>query len=266
MRWIVGGIAGWLAAMAPLLGVNIAGYASVFDSNTAVVAGAIALFGSILLGGMVTGVIAGRPSSVRAGGATTTLPAGVVAALLYIISLITVVMMAIRIEAAPAVVADHPLRISGAIVCLGAILLGVSLVFGVLTGRFVHQGADQRADQRADQGKSQAQGRSAAQQNSTQPSQPDNAGFPGRSSHGANQGAHTPYPAMRGRVDSQHTRESTRDRRNGGAQGDQPDYDSQQHGYGSYDEHQPARYSPGTGSREGGSSRGRDDVGREGRR
>ena len=62
MRWIAGGIAGWLAAVLPLLGVNIAGYANVFDTETAVVAGASALIGGILLGGLVTGLIAGRSS------------------------------------------------------------------------------------------------------------------------------------------------------------------------------------------------------------
>src|SRR5690349_15870086 len=169
MRWIVGGIAGWLAAMAPLLGVNIAGYANVFDSNTAVIAGGAALLGSILLGGLVTGLIAGRPSSARAGGALATLPAGILAAFLYVISLITVVMVAIRVGAAPTVVAEHPLRISGAVICLGAILLGMSLLVGVLTGKRTGQGVSQAG----------VQGRSAVQQGTTRPGQPSRGAYPG---------------------------------------------------------------------------------------
>ena len=184
MRWIVGGIGGWLAAMAPLLGVNIAGYASVFDSNTAVIAGAAALFGSILLGGLATGLIAGRPSSGRTGAASATLPAGVLAAFLYIISLITVVMVAIRIGAAPTVVAEHPLRISGAVVCLGAILLGMSLLVGVLTGKRTGQGTSQ----------SQSKARSGVQHDMTRPSQPSRSAFPG---------ANAPHSAGREDSDSQ---------------------------------------------------------------
>ena len=174
MRWIAGGIAGWLAAMAPLLGVNIAGYANVFDSNTAVIAGAAALFGGILLGGLAPGLIAGRPSpsSACAGGAPATLPAGVLAAFLYSISLITVVMVAIRVGAAPTVVAEHPLRISGAIVCLGAILLGMSLLVGMLTGKRTGQGTSQ----------AQSQARPVVQQGMARPGQPSRSAYPGETS------------------------------------------------------------------------------------
>jgi hypothetical protein len=230
MRWIVGGIAGWLAAMAPLLGVNIAGYANVFDSNTAVIAGAAALLGSILLGGLVTGLIAGRPSSARAGGALATLPAGALTAFLYIISLITVVMVAIRVGAAPTVVAEHPLRISGAVVCLGAILLGMSLLVGVLTGK--------RSGQRT----SQAQGSSTLRQGMARPSQPGYGGHPSQPSRGAYPGASASQGSGR------------------------QDYESQRRGYGGYDERQPVRYPPGPSQRQVGGSPGRGDDWRDERR
>lgn len=232
MRWIVGGIAGWLAAMAPLLGVNIAGYANVFDSNTAVIAGAGALFGSMLLGGLVAGLIAGRAPSARAGGASATLPAGGLAAFLYIISLITVVMVAIRVGAAPTVVAEHPLRISGAVICLGAILLGVSLLTGVLAKKRTGHGTSQ----------AQMQGRSTGQQGMARPGQPGYGGNPSQSSRGAYPGAHTPYSAGR------------------------DNYDSQRRGSGGYDERQPVRYPPDASSRQSGSNFGRDDDWHEGRR
>lgn len=222
MRWIAGGIAGWLAAMAPLLGVNIAGYANVFDSNTAVIAGAAALLGSILLGGLVTGLIAGRSSSARAGGALATLPAGILAAFLYSISLITVVMVAIRVEAAPTVVAEHPLRISGAVVCLGAILLGMSLLVGVLTGK------------RTARETSQAQRRSTVQQGMARPGQPGYGGQPSQLSRGAYPGTNASYSSGR------------------------EDHESQRRGYGGYDERQPVRNPPGSSPRQGGGSVGRD--------
>lgn len=230
MRWIAGGIAGWLAAMAPLLGVNIAGYANVFDSNTAVVAGAAALFGGILLGGLATGLIAGRPSLARAGGAPATLLAGGLAAFLYVISLITVVMVAIRVGAAPTVVAAHPLRISGAVICLGAILLGISLLVGLFTGK------------RASQGMSQAQGRSSMQQGMARPGQPGNGGQPSQPSRGVYPGANAPRAAGR------------------------DDYESQRRGYGGYDERQPVRYPPGPSTRQSGSNVGREGDWREGKR
>jgi len=135
MRRIAGGVVGWLAAVLPLLGVNIAGYAGVFDTGTAVIAGAAALLGGILLGAVVTGLLAGRPSAKRAGGAAAALPAGIIAAALYVVSLIAVVELAIQIQAAPAIVAAHPVRIAGAIVCLGAILLGLALLVATLVGR-----------------------------------------------------------------------------------------------------------------------------------
>lgn len=232
MRWIVGGIAGWLAAMAPMLGVNIAGYANVFDSSTAVIAGAAALLGSILLGGLVTGLIAGRSSLARMGGALATLPAGILAAFLYIISLITVVMVAIRVGAAPTVVAEHPLRISGAVVCLGAILLGMSLLIGVLTGKRMGQGTSQ----------AQAQGHSTAQQGMARPSQPGYGGQPSQPARGVYPGANASYPSGR------------------------EDYESQRRGYGGYAERQPVRYPPGTSQRQGGGNVGRGDDWRDERR
>lgn len=141
MRRIAGGIAGWLVAVLPLLGVNIAGYANILDTQTAALAGAAALIGGILLGSLITGLIAGRSSATRAGGAIATLPAGLLAALLYVVSLIAVVGVAIRIEAAPAVVMEHPIRITGAIIFLGAMLLGIALLAGMLAGKRASQPA-----------------------------------------------------------------------------------------------------------------------------
>jgi hypothetical protein len=135
MRRIAGGIAGWLAAIVSLLGVNLAGYAGAIDSGTAVIAGAAALFGGVLLGGVVTGVLGGRRSATYPGGATSALLASAVAAALYIISLVSIVVLASRFGAAPEVVATHPLRITGAIIFLGAILLGLSLLVAMLAGK-----------------------------------------------------------------------------------------------------------------------------------
>jgi hypothetical protein len=236
MRWIAGGIAGWLAAVVPLLGVNIAGYANLFDTDTAVIAGAVALIGSILLGGLVAGLIAGRSSTSRAGGAATSLPAGIVAAGLYVVSLMTVVFFAIHTGAAPAVVAEHPLRITGAVICLGTILLGMSLLFGVLAGKRVRYAATQtRVAARSDaqHGKARPQ----------VPSQPRNEGYSRQPTRGAYPGANAPGVAGRE------------------GYGRHSGYG----GYGGYDERQPSRH-PSSPSSHQGDVRGRDDDWREARR
>lgn len=178
MRRIAGGIAGWLAAVAPLLGVNIAGYANILDSDTAVIAGASALFGGILLGGVISGLIAGRPNTTadapRVGGAMVALPAGILAGLLYVASLVVVVFVATRTDAAPAVVVEHPLRITGAIICLGAMLVGISLLAGTLMGR--RSGQSETVSQRAPHYSAQASRQPMARQPApTQPRYTDHA-------------------------------------------------------------------------------------------
>lgn len=232
MRWIAGGVAGWFAAVAPLLGVNIAGYANVFDTETAVIAGAAALVGGILLGGIVAGLVAGRASAQRAGGATATLPAGGAAGALYVISLVSVVVVATRMNAAPAVVVDHPIRITVAILCLGAILLGVALLVGMLVGRFGATPAP------AAQSATRAQG----QQNMARPQTPS------APRHGQNPGqpVRNPYPDSVNR-----------------------DYNGQGRGYGVYDEYderQPARNPSGSSVNQSSRDAGRDDGWRQGRR
>lgn len=179
MKWIAGGVAGWFAALLPLLGVNIAGYANVLDTQTAVIAGAAALAGGIIFGGLMSGLLAGRPTPRRAGGVSGALPAGIVAAGLYVVSLIVLVVVAIQMDVAPPVVAEHYLRISGAIICLGALMLGVALLTGMLVGR--------RADRAALQAQSvQAASRAPAQQPIGRPYVPSRPSY-----------SSTPAPPMR---------------------------------------------------------------------
>lgn len=259
MRWIAGGIAGWLAAVAPLLGVNIAGFANIFDTETAVIAGAVALAGGILLGGLVAALFAGRPSATQAGGASGALPAGIVAALLYVASLIGVVVVATRTEAAPAVVADHPLRITGAIICLGAILLGMSLLFGMFVGRRGYRGG---------QAAPQAQAPTRYQPQPQQPSQRPLSHEQPR--YRANLAPSAPGAYPGGYRDSDAQANST----GYGHHGNQRDVGGQRNSHDSYDERQPApqrsgpsqRHPSGPTGRQDGRSAGRDNGWREDRR
>jgi hypothetical protein len=179
MRRIAWGVVGWLAAVLPLLAVNVAGYADVFDAEAAVAMGAAALLGGIGLGALVTGLLTGRPSADRAGGATATLPAGSTAAALYIASLIAVVEVAIRTQAAPTIVAEHPLRITGAIICLGAILLGGALIVGTLAGR-LHSGGTPEPISHSAPSPSTAQPAQSRPRYAANPGQPTRGGYPDR--------------------------------------------------------------------------------------
>lgn len=250
MRRIAVGVVGWLAAVLPLLGVNIAGYANVFDTSTAVIAGAAALLGGIVLGAVVTGLLAGRPSAKRAGGAATTLPAGGVGAALYAVSLIVVVQVAIHIQAAPAIVAAHPIRIAFAIICLGAILLGLALVVGTLAARLPAKQHAQPAPRYA---------APVAQQSRPQP-------------------RYAPPPSQPRRNDGYPDPRDPRDPRDhgeyGGYRGDQRRDGGGYHDYrGGYDQRQPAPQRSGAPSRpqmrppSGPDARyGRDDDWRDSRR
>lgn len=232
MRRIAWGVVGWLAAVLPLLGVNIAGYANVFDAEAAVAMGAAALLGGIVLGAIVTGLLAGRPSAERAGGATATLPAGIIAAALYAVSLIAVVEVAIHTQAAPAIVAEHPIRIAGAVICLGAILLSVSLVVGMLAGRLSPTGNAQPAQRSA---------APAARQAQPQPRYGPNSGAAARG-----------YP-QRGDYHGQYEqgdRRSYGDTRDNIGQGrSHSDYNNDYRGYSGYDQRQSAPQRSGTPSR-----------------
>ena len=246
MRRFAGGVVGWLAAALPLLGVNIAGYADVLDTGTAVVAGAAALLGGILLGAVVTGLVAGRPSANREGGAAATLPAGVVAAALYTGSLIAIVEVAIRIQAAPAIVAAHPIRIAGAIICLGAILLGATLIVGTLAGRLATRHHPQPATRSVAPPARLAHPASPSQTRpryAADPSQPRRGGYPDRSDY-----------------HDQRDQRDQRDRRDYGdylggqgsdyvGQNGYNDYNEYRNGYNGSDQRQPAPQRSGAPSR-----------------
>ena len=116
MARVAGGIAGWLIGLLPLIAVNIAGNAGALSADDAVLAGAAALLGGLLLGGIIAGAVGGRPTRTRSGGVTGAFISGGIAALLYAVALIALVIGAGRAEAAPQIVAEHPIRMSAAVV------------------------------------------------------------------------------------------------------------------------------------------------------
>ena len=128
---IFGGIAGWLLGVVPLVAVNAVDYFGIYYFPDPFLAGAIALVAGLLVGGVTAGVIGGRTHG-GAGGAGMT---GMIAAVLYAVSVIALMEAARAFDALPFAVTEHPLRVSLGILFLAALLLLVALVTGVFVGR-----------------------------------------------------------------------------------------------------------------------------------
>jgi hypothetical protein len=132
---IVGGIVGWLLSLLPLVAVNVADYFGLFSYDEAALAAAAALFFGLLLGGIVSGRIGGRRRADGSGGAGGASLAGGIAALLYSVTLIGLMIGSGYRDTAPPLIAEHPLRISVVIVFFAALLLAIAFITGLLMGR-----------------------------------------------------------------------------------------------------------------------------------
>jgi hypothetical protein len=137
------GITGWICAVLPLIIVNALGYVGLLNTEEALIAGAVALVGGPLVGGAVAGLLGGRPQPGHPGGATGALPAGAIAGSLYLISLLGLVEVATEVGVAPPLLAQHPLRVGLAALCLSCILAAVTLGAGALAARRASLGASQ---------------------------------------------------------------------------------------------------------------------------
>lgn len=131
---ILGGIAGWLLGVAPLLAVNAVDYFGIYYFPDPFMVGAIALVAGLLLGGPTAGLIGGR-SLKTGGGARGAGTTGIVAAALYAVSVIGLMEAGRAFDALPLAVTEHPIRVSLGIVFLAALLLLVALVIGAFAGK-----------------------------------------------------------------------------------------------------------------------------------
>ena len=135
---IVGGAAGWAAAVTPLVAVNLASFAGLFDFQSMAVAGAMALLGGILLGGAIAGGIAGRPREEYAGGALAGAVAGGILALLYGATALTLVLITSIADSAPPLLVDSLagiVRMVVAVLFIAALMVTTAFVAGWLSGR-----------------------------------------------------------------------------------------------------------------------------------
>ena len=136
-RRVIAGILGCAAGVLPLVLVNVLvngagtfGDIETLAAQNAVLLGAVALLGGILLGGTIAGWIAGRRGGAAAGGI-----AGTIAGVLYAITVILLVVGGARQGWGPPIAALHPIRASAAIVLVAALLTAVALGVGALAGR-----------------------------------------------------------------------------------------------------------------------------------
>jgi hypothetical protein len=139
---IVGGLLGWIASVTPLIVVNIFGALGVLSWDDAFVVSAVALIAGPILGGLVAGYIAGHPDRASASGAREAGVAGGIAAALYFLSIMGLVIFALRPETIPSTLQDHPLRSA-----LAVIALAIFALFAVGVAFFVGAWFDRRADQ-----------------------------------------------------------------------------------------------------------------------
>jgi hypothetical protein len=139
---IVGGLVGWIASVTPLIVVNIFGALGVLSWDDAFVVSAVALIAGPILGGLVAGYVAGHPDRASESGAREAGVAGGIAAALYFLSIMGLVIFALRPETIPTTLQEHPLRST-----LAVIALAIFALFAVGVAFFVGAWFDRRADE-----------------------------------------------------------------------------------------------------------------------
>ncbi|HEU5441130.1 MAG TPA: hypothetical protein VFU88_17725 [Ktedonobacterales bacterium] len=146
---ILGGLVSWLVAVLPLVAVNLAGLAALFDFGEMILAGAVALVGGLLCGGVLAGYLGGRPRPGHPGGAAAGAATGATAALVYLPTVLVLVLAASAADSASLLVQQTSPQDSGAqttdvqgtigmlmallFVCV--LLVGIAALTGAIVGR-----------------------------------------------------------------------------------------------------------------------------------
>lgn len=125
-----GGVAGWIVGLLPLVAANVADHYIEFDSNELLLLGAGVLISGILLGGVISASLGGRSRDGKPGGTSAAGVAGGIAAALYAATIIAIVLSGRLVDSEPTLIAEHPLRASGVVVFLGALMVAVALTVG----------------------------------------------------------------------------------------------------------------------------------------
>jgi hypothetical protein len=133
-RRVIGGICGWIIGSLPLIAVNIATYLGFYIDNPVLI-GATALLAGLILGGITSGFIGGRPVASVSGGAIGAGISGSISALLYAVTIIALVILAPGLGGLPALPVDQLVHVIIAALFCAALLLGISMLTGVFAAR-----------------------------------------------------------------------------------------------------------------------------------
>jgi hypothetical protein len=134
------GVLGWLAGLLPVVAVNVIGYLGYLNTEDALNAGAIALFGGLALGGLLTGVLSGRARArrnrrVARNARERWWTAAATAGGLYVVTLLSLMVAAALLHVGTDIVELYPVPVAVAVVCLGSALAVIALGVGALAGR-----------------------------------------------------------------------------------------------------------------------------------
>jgi hypothetical protein len=146
---ILGGLVSWLVAVLPLVAVNLAGLAAIFDFGETVLAGAVALVGGLLVGGALAGYLGGRPRPGNPGGAAGGAATGAIAALIYLPTVLALVLAASAADSASLLVQQTDAQGTGvptidvqgtigmlmALLFVAVLLVGLAALAGAVAGR-----------------------------------------------------------------------------------------------------------------------------------
>ena len=134
-RRIAGGIAGWLIGLLPLIAVNVAAYLGMFSGDDTLLVRELLPVVGLLLGGIVAGIVGSRPTATQLGGVTGAFYTGGIAALLYAVTAIGLIVGTTLLGVAPEAFVEQPIRIGAAALFLAALLAAIAVVTGAIASR-----------------------------------------------------------------------------------------------------------------------------------
>lgn len=141
MAWrIIGGVAGWLASLAPLVVVNALALVTTISPEVISIAGGAGLIVGIALGGLTAGLLGGKRDAGW-GGAI----AGAIAAALFAATLIGLIFALRAQQQLPNLLAMHLVRAIGAVGFIACLIMAVAAGVGILAGGRQARLADERA-------------------------------------------------------------------------------------------------------------------------
>ncbi|MFI5272626.1 MAG: hypothetical protein ACHQ4H_06285 [Ktedonobacterales bacterium] len=135
---ITGGVVGWFVAILPLVAVNVANIAAIFNFQEMVLAGAVAIAVGLLLGGALAGALGGRRRPRNRGGAVGGAAAGGIFAALYLVTLLVLLALSSAFDSAPVLLQDGfwgIIRMLTALAFVAALPIAVAVAAGTLAGR-----------------------------------------------------------------------------------------------------------------------------------